>query len=814
MSNPLKRHHSAFIILHSAFCILHSAFCIASAAYAAEAGFYRVERDAAGAWRLVNPAGEPTVWLGVDHVKFDGFRCEADGNRKHYRETNERQFGSRDAWATNTAERLRAWGFNGLGAACDNSRFKGSGLGRCVFLALGDSATAEKDDEEHWLSDNLHTPGTAFPNVFNPDFAAHCDREAAKACAPNRDDQEVLGYFIDNELAWEARRGGPAGAWGLFDNACAKPAGNTARRALEDFLATKITKEHKDSATLRLCVEKDDLLSVPVEVKREFVEFVADKYFEITTAAIRRHDPNHLVLGCRFAGTVYPDEVFRSAGKYCDIVSINGYAVPIPDRNEMLLSFRDRYYPIAETLTKLGELSGRPIMLTEWSFPAFDSGLPCLRGVGKRFDTQAERAWASALYARSVLSCPWVIGYDYFMWVDMPAKGISYRFPEDSNYGLVREDGREYAELTQAFAAIQRRDRLGFDEWRRQIQTRGPLTPPPWTPLLTEDRLDAQYLQVVPGRLPAPSFSRDGNTWCATNAAGLELRGSTPPCPFGASPLTEGGGSPTLPPSERGVARSAGGSTTGVSPTLPPSERGVARSAGGSTANKPFSSLSWHGADYGTLSAEIRAHAAPSPENPAGGEPGTHRVAQVSGATWRETPEGRGVLSLDCDLDIARMALDLTVVPGNPCLHIDVRRLENKGAEPLVIDEIALLPDTPLPEATVPPKAPRPGFVHRPHVTRAWIDRATGRTLGALSDSPFISVIDFEAGEGNARRSAVRFTLSSRGILGTRQLVLAPGEVWTPPAPLHALIRLGDAGENDWNTFAKKRQPIGGNRRP
>ena len=755
MSNPLKRHISASCIAHHAFCILHSAFCIASAASAAEAGFYRVERDAAGAWRLIDPAGEPTVWLGVDHVKFDGFRCEADGNRKHYRETNERQFGSRDAWATNTAERLRAWGFNGLGAACDNSRFKGSGLGRCVFLALGDSATAEKADEEHWLSDNLHTPGTAFPNVFNPDFAEHCDREAAKACAPNRDDPEVLGYFIDNELAWEARKGGPAGEWGLFDNAARKPAGNTARRALEDFLATKITKEHKDSATLRLSVEKDDLLSVPVEVKREFVEFVADKYFEITTAAIRRHDPNHLVLGCRFAGTVYPDEVFRSAGKYCDIVSINGYAVPIPDRNEMLLSFRDRYYPIAETLTKLGELSGRPIMLTEWSFPAFDSGLPCLRGVGKRFDTQAERAWASALYARSVLSCPWVIGYDYFMWVDMPAKGISYRFPEDSNYGLIREDGREYAELTQAFAAIQRRDGLGFDEWRKQIQTRGPLEPPPGTPLLTEDRLDAEYLQVVPGR-PAPSFSRDGNTWCVTNAAGLELRGK---------------------------CRSAGGSPAAVAGV----EHIVLRSL-----------------DYGTLSAEIRAHAAPRPENPDGGESGTHRVVQVAGVAWRETPEGRGVLSLDCNLGIARMALDITVAPKTPCLHIDVRRLENKGAEPLVIDEIALLPDTPLPEATVPPKAPSPGFVHRPHVTRAWIDRATGRTLGALSDSPFISVIDFEAGEGTARRSAVRFTLSGRGILGTRQLVLAPGEVWTPPAPLHSLIRLGDAGEGEWNDFASR----------
>ena len=154
------------------------------------------------------------------------------------------------------------------------------------------------------------------------------------------------------------------------------------------------------------------------------------------------------------------------------------------------------------------------------------------------------------------------------------------------------------------------------------------------------------------------------------------------------------------------------------------------------------------------------------------------------------------------------MALDLTMAPENPCLHVDVRRLENTGDETLVIDEIALLPDSPLPEATVPPKAPRPGFVHRPHVTRAWLDRATGRTLGALSDSPFIAAIDFDAGEGDARRSAVRFTLSGRGILGSRQLVLAPGEAWTPPAPLHALLRAGEGGEDDWNEFAKRPTPL------
>ena len=64
---------------------------------ASAVGFYRVEREAAGAWRLTNPEGRPTVWLGVDHVKFNGFRCEAENNRMHYREANIKKFVTRAA---------------------------------------------------------------------------------------------------------------------------------------------------------------------------------------------------------------------------------------------------------------------------------------------------------------------------------------------------------------------------------------------------------------------------------------------------------------------------------------------------------------------------------------------------------------------------------------------------------------------------------------------------------------------------------------------------------------------------------------------
>ena len=65
----------------------------------------------------------------------------------------------------------------------------------------------------------------------------------------------------------------------------------------------------------------------------------------------------------------------------------------------------------------------------------------------------------------------------------------------------------------------------------------------------------------------APDFVRlalgfDYST--AVIASPLPAKGcarSTPPCPFGASPLSEGGVPSVMPPSERGVAQSAGGST-------------------------------------------------------------------------------------------------------------------------------------------------------------------------------------------------------------------------------------------------------------
>ena len=139
--------------------------------------------------------------------------------------------------------------------------------------------------------------------------------------------------------------------------------------------------------------------------------------------------------------------VWEEAGRQCDVVSVNCYRRLDLERGVIVDSFED-------DLKLWYGLAGSPLMLTEWSFPALDAGLPCTRGAGQRVQTQGDRARAFLIFQRLLFSTPFVVGSDYFMWVDEPALGISSTFPEDCNYGLVNEDDQPYAELTRAAADL------------------------------------------------------------------------------------------------------------------------------------------------------------------------------------------------------------------------------------------------------------------------------------------------------------------------------------------------------------------------
>jgi len=400
-------------------------------------GFFRVEK-LGGVWWAIDPAGNGFFFVGTDHANYQVHWCEKLGYAPYHRNCAKR-YGSEENWAESTLARLRDWGFNSLGVNSSQS-LRRRGLPHMEILSMG-TRFAERDPI------TPKTTWTGFPNVFSPDFERFCDKEARRLCAPQKDDPWLAGYFIDNELEWHAWTGK-----GPFADALAKPAGHSAKRAVVELLAKRHRSvESFNAAWGTALASLDDLhrlaelpeprTDAAREDVRQFVRLAAERYFAVTSAAIRRHDPNHMVMGCRFAGGA-PD-IADIVGKYCDVVSVNFYRTVDLEKGVMADGFE-------EDLARWHEKTGRPIIVTEWSFPALDAGLPCKHGAGQRVPTQVERAFAFTVFQKLLFSTPFVVGSNYFMWADEPELGISSTFPEDSNYGLVNVNDEPYELLTRA----------------------------------------------------------------------------------------------------------------------------------------------------------------------------------------------------------------------------------------------------------------------------------------------------------------------------------------------------------------------------
>ena len=414
-------------------------------------GFWRVETAPDGFCSAVSPAGERKFMRGVDHVSLYGSVGKKRGRRFHDMYIG--KYGNRENWAAAQVARVREAGFNLISIGSPRHL----GVPHAILLQMTEYM-ARSGRKDLYLSEFKGGPGQAFPNVFSPEFEGWCDRAAARSCAPHREDRDLFGYFIDNELAWK-------------------------------------------------CLGTNDMA---------YIRKVAERYFSVTTAAIRRHDPNHLILGCRFAGLDgAPLAVWKAAGQFCDVITFNCYPWADIDRNVVLDAKGG--VPLVSRLAKLYELTGKPLLITEWSFPALDTGRPCLNGAGQRFRTQTERVQASELFARTLLSQPYVLGYSYFMWIDQPALGTNGDNPEDSNYGLVSESGVPYAGLTDMFTRLHRKVSDGV---RRPPMPKEKVAPP------LKNRSTADIFRSrAKGNPKDIRFNRKCDVWELANAAGLSLSG-------------------------------------------------------------------------------------------------------------------------------------------------------------------------------------------------------------------------------------------------------------------------------------------------
>jgi hypothetical protein len=370
----------------------------------AATGFFRPAK-LGRRWYLIDPAGNPYIQAGVCSLAAG----KSPNNRRNLKE----RFGTAENWAAQTSEWLRANGFTGSGGWSDVEVLRQAPhpLVYCTMSNfMGDFGKSKH--LTHQQAGHLGYVGDCIP-VFHPEFPAWCDTAASKL-AGSKDDPFLLGHFTDNEL--------PAPA-DLLDRCLHLDADDAGRKAAERWLAGR---------------RSADLTAADREL---FRGFVYQRYFEVTTAAVRKYDPNHLCLGPRMhAPFLKSAPIMRAAGKSLDALALNVYHYWTPPSDLMAMWTRE---------------SGKPFIVTEWYAKGEDSGFANTTGAGWNVPTQRDRGWFYQNFTLGLLEAGNCVGWQWFKYMDNdPEDTHSDPSNRDSNKGIVNLHYEPYADLVAAMKSL------------------------------------------------------------------------------------------------------------------------------------------------------------------------------------------------------------------------------------------------------------------------------------------------------------------------------------------------------------------------
>lgn len=399
--------------------------------------FFSIGMDCVGTWErsFVEGRKDWFAWLPAENdPRFGGIYGQAEGAHSmaetiggkgqtfsFYAANLARKYGAdwKDQWRRSAYRRLDAWGFNTVGNWSQADVIEHSPLPYVASTAL-QGVPEIAGAEGYW---------SRMMDVYDPAFERIADTAIRGLTAAHRDRPMCLGYFVDNELAWE----------GVARGVLNSPAQQPARLAMLD----QLKQRYSGIAALNAAWETDfagwEELAPPATLNTAaqqdcdaFLHTFASRYFRGIADALDRHAPNQLYLGARFAAA--PAPAVRACAEFADVVSFNLY--------QPLLR--------PEDFAALAPLN-KPALIGEFHFGATDRGLfhPGL----VKTDSQSARAEAYVAYLQSALENPLVIGTHWFQYIDEPLTGRWFD-GENYNIGFLDVTDTPYPELTEAATAI------------------------------------------------------------------------------------------------------------------------------------------------------------------------------------------------------------------------------------------------------------------------------------------------------------------------------------------------------------------------
>ena len=387
-------------------------------------GYWRLGQTADGVWWFVSPENTPEFMNMVTTVQ--PFQLPREPLGAHFVSNDfagdEANAAQMNSWARQTMRRVLDAGFKGLGAWSNRSFHQ-------VPIAI-------TRDLNVWAA----VPQQAF-RLYHPQWRPAADAWIKRQVEPLRNNRYLVGYFTDNELDFSDVTVGP----GAYFNRLPPDDPNRAevmkviREIWPDLAAFNLAWH----VGLKDWTEAGQWKEIPREpeqaysaLRSRWLEHIMGDYFRMTGEMVRSHDPNHLLLGIRYAGFA-PSEVVRAARPYTDAQSINYYVSDAMLDPTIFQSLHDE--------------SDQPIVISEYSFHALDgrSGNRNTAGFAAQVVDQAARAEAYRLMTTRLARVPYIIGADWFQWSDEPPSGRSSD-GEDVNFGVVDIDDHPYSGMVAA----------------------------------------------------------------------------------------------------------------------------------------------------------------------------------------------------------------------------------------------------------------------------------------------------------------------------------------------------------------------------
>lgn len=242
----------------------------------------------------------------------------------------------------------------------------------------------------------------------------------ARELAAYKNDPYLIGYYTDNELPT------PLDALDRYLSLDTSDPGFRAVRAW-------FTERRGETADAGDITDTD---------RREFLRFFAQTFYRTVYEAVKKYDPNHMVLGSRINFLELPVQFFQGAGPYVDAMSINYY---------------NTWTPQPRILAKIAGGCGKPVLLTEWYVKGDDLGFPNTTGAGWIVPTQRDRGYFYQHFALALLGSKVCVGWQWFKYMDNDTSDLDAELSNrDSNKGMVSTTFEPHTALIEEMRKLNR----------------------------------------------------------------------------------------------------------------------------------------------------------------------------------------------------------------------------------------------------------------------------------------------------------------------------------------------------------------------